>query len=350
MNQSTNQPPVNQKFQNAIQGIAQQCPPVWMMRQAGRYHRHYQALRAKHSFMDLCKVPELAAEVALGPVEDFDFDVSILFSDLLFPLEALGMGLEYTDKGPRLGFQLRSENVKQLKSVGEALPALSFQQEAMRRTREILPKNKSLIGFVGGPWTLFVYACEGSHSGSLTYSKVNHELYKTYCEKMVPLLIQNIELQFAGGAEVVMILDTACGEVSPLYFQEYLQPQLLEISRAFPGRLGYYSKGSQPEFFNSSDWQSAPWAGQGYDHRTNLLKILPEKNRKGIVQGNFDQSLLFYEPAEFQRELRKYLHPLAELSPDQRKGWVCGLGHGLLPKTPEENVRSFVQIVREVFA
>src|ERR1700675_2494331 len=146
----------NARFQNALARRAQSVPPIWLMRQAGRYHQHYQALRQKHSFMDLCKQPELAAEVALGPVLDFDFDAAILFSDLLFPLEALGMGLEYTDSGPRLGWQLGPETLSQLLSVEDAWPHLLFQGEAMRATRARLTEDRSLIGFVGGPWTLFV--------------------------------------------------------------------------------------------------------------------------------------------------------------------------------------------------
>src|SRR4030081_3165052 len=101
------------RCQNALARRGQSVPPIWLMRQAGRYHRHYQALRQKHSFMDLCKRPEPAAEVALGPVLDFDFDAAILFSDLLFPLEALGMGLEYTDRGPRLGWNLNEGTLSQ---------------------------------------------------------------------------------------------------------------------------------------------------------------------------------------------------------------------------------------------
>src|SRR5438270_13960784 len=161
----------NARFQNALARRAQATPPIWLMRQAGRYHKHYQALRAKYSFMDLCKRPELAAEVALGPVLDFDFDAAILFSDLLFPLEALGMGLEYTDQGPELGWRLNEKNIAQLRSIEEAWPSLLFQGEALRATRERLPNGRSLIGFVGGPWTLFAYAVEGSHSGTLAASK-----------------------------------------------------------------------------------------------------------------------------------------------------------------------------------
>ena len=114
----------NERFQNALGRRAQRTPPIWLMRQAGRYHRHYQTLRAQHSFMDLCKRPELAAEVALGPVLDFGFDAAILFSDLLFPLEALGMGLEYTDHGPQLGWKLDANSIARLQPVDDAWPHL----------------------------------------------------------------------------------------------------------------------------------------------------------------------------------------------------------------------------------
>src|SRR5262252_8372542 len=137
----------NARFQNALARRAQRTPPIWLMRQAGRYHRHYQALRAKHSFVDLCKQPELAAEVALGPVMDFGFDAAILFSDLLFPLEALGMGLEYTESGPQLGWKLNPDSISRLRSVDDAWPQLLFQGDAMRATRERLSDDRSLIGF-----------------------------------------------------------------------------------------------------------------------------------------------------------------------------------------------------------
>src|SRR5256885_1425671 len=205
----------NSRFQNALARVAQRTPPIWLMRQAGRYHKHYQALRAKHSFVDLCKQPELAAAVALGPVMDFGFDAAILFSDLLFPLEALGMGLEYTDRGPRLGWQLSEDTVSRLRSIEDAWPQLLFQGEAMQATRDRLPSDRSLIGFVGGPWTLFVYAVEGSHKGSLIESKKLLSLFPRFCETLVPLLVRNIELQLEGGAEVVMIFDTAAGGILP---------------------------------------------------------------------------------------------------------------------------------------
>src|SRR6266576_6002958 len=116
----------NARFQNALARREQSTPPIWLMRQAGRYHEHYQALRQKYSFMDLCKQPELAAEVAMGPVLDFDFDAAILFSDLLFPLEALGFGLSYDDGPPKLDGRVTAERIAGFRPLEDALARLRF--------------------------------------------------------------------------------------------------------------------------------------------------------------------------------------------------------------------------------
>lgn len=339
---------MNKKFQNAILGRNTAAPPIWFMRQAGRYHSHYQNLRAKHSFMDLCKVPELAAEVALGPIQDFDFDVAILFSDLLFPLETLGMGLEYTDHGPKLAWKLNPSNLNDLKSAEDALEGLLFQKEAVRLTRQILPKEKSLVGFVGGPWTLFVYACEGSHLGGLTLSKNQIDLYPQYLKTMLPLLTENIRIQLEGGAEIIYIFDTAAGELSPTLFKNYIQPGLLQIANLYPGKIAYYSKSTHSHFF-TPEFLAASWAGLGFDHRVNLPHLLKNKPNSGYLQGNFDQNLLLAETDLFEREFEHYLEPFTQLPKEALQSWVCGLGHGVLPKTPEKHVRHIVDRVRKAF-
>lgn len=339
---------MNSLFQNSLKRTPQPVPPIWFMRQAGRYHKHYQGMRAQHSFEELCKRPELASEVALGPVAEFDFDVSILFSDILFPLEALGMGLKYTDEGPRLSFKLDPQTIHQMGDIDKAVHFMHFQKEAMQATRAVLPSNKSLIGFVGGPWTLFVYAVEGSHAGNLQASKSLLPLFPKFLEKMYPLLKENIRLQFEGGAEVVMVLDTAAGEVSPAIFQEWIQPVLSRIALDYPGKIGYYSKGTQPAFFNKT-FAQLPWAGQGFDHRCSLAESFKVLN-KGFVQGNFDQSLLFMDEDNFKKALSSFIRSMKEMPMADRAGWVCGLGHGLLPKTPERHVKMFVDTVRSEFS
>lgn len=334
----------NARFQNALARRAQRTPPIWLMRQAGRYHGHYQRLRAKHSFVELCKRPELAAEVAVGPVVAFDFDAAILFSDLLFPLEALGMGLEYTDDGPQLGWKLTEQNVSRLLSLDEAWPHLQFQGDAVRTTRNRLPSDRSLIGFVGGPWTLFVYAVEGTHKGSLGDSKRMLPLFPKFCERVVPLLARDIEMQLQNGAEVVMIFDTAAGELAPNVFISEVIPQLRILAAKNASQIGYYSKGTQPAHLQNDLFTAEGLAGVGLDHRWDMregLELFP----RGFVQGNFDQALLLGEPGELKKQLHSYLRPMIEQPP---AGWICGLGHGVLPATPEDNVKLFVDTVREV--
>ncbi len=339
---------MNLKFQNALKKVPQPVPPIWFMRQAGRYHKHYQALRSKHSFMDLCKKPELACEVALGPIQDFDFDVSILFSDLLFPLEAMGMGLDYKP-GPVLDWHLDETNMSKLKKVDTSLRGVEFQKEAVIMTRAALPKDKSLVGFVGGPWTLFSYAVEGSHKDGLKKTKKLIHLFDDFCEILMPLLIENIKLQLSGGVEVVMIFDTSVGEISPLIFHTKIKPYLLSLAETFPGKLGYYSKGTTEAHY-SLDMKTASWAGLGFDHRWDLPLWIKTQKTSGFVQGNFDQLFLFQNFSDFKKTLDIYLESYKKLSTTERAGWVCGLGHGVLPETPEKHVKYFVERVREVLS
>ncbi|MCX7998867.1 MAG: uroporphyrinogen decarboxylase, partial [Leptospiraceae bacterium] len=296
----------------------------------------------------LCTNPELAAEVAFGPIQDFDFDVAILFSDLLFPLDALGMGLSYTELGPLLTWHLTPETISKLKPIEEAVPQLEFQKKAVQLTIQKIPKNKSVIGFVGGVWTLYTYAVHGKHEGSLIEAKKNLDLQEKFYEIMLKLLKENIQLQLDGGAEIVMIFDTAAGELSYKEFERLVVQPLQTLSETFPKKLVYYSKGTSESSIQKV-MKMENLAGVGVDHRIDLPKLITY-NKIGITQGNFDQSLLFRERQIFESTLREYLKPFLDMTPNERKGWVCGLGHGVLPKTPEENVKAFVEIIRRSFA
>jgi uroporphyrinogen decarboxylase len=335
------------RFHRALAGEPQPVPPIWLMRQAGRYQRSYQALRQQHSFEALCRVPELAAAVTLAPVTEFDFDAAILFSDLLFPLEALGLGLSYASGGPVLDAPLTPDRLRTFRSLDDALPHLLFQKDAMAASRAAVPAGKALLGFVGGPWTLFVYAMEGTHAGPLARAKASPHLYRAFAERIVPLLCENIRLQFEGGADVVMVLDTAAGELSPAMFRSQIAPDLLTIARAFPSRLGYYAKGSHPSQMPSL--ADGPWAGWGVDARWDLASALADRPVRGFVQGNFDPALLLLARGDLDPAIAAFLEPLRRLDLAARRGWICGLGHGVLPGTPEDHVRRFVGAVREAF-
>jgi uroporphyrinogen decarboxylase len=335
-------------FHKVLAGDAVKTPPIWLMRQAGRYHAPYQQLRARHSFETLCREPELAAEVALGPIVDFDFDAAILFSDLLFPLEALGFGLTYEDGPPKLDGSLTTDRLRRFRPIEEALDRLKFQGAAMRATRALLPDDKGLIGFVGGPWTLFVYAVEGTHAGKLARAKASLDLYRAFADRMTPLLIENIRLQFDGGADIVMIFDTAAGELAPDVFQRAIAGDLAKMTGAFPNRLGYYAKGIRQEHLGVPFIENA--AGLGYDMHWDFAGVLKDPARKGFAQGNFNPISLQLTGKALDDEIDRFLTPLRALDAEARRGWICGLGHGVLPGTPEESVRTFVKSVRRAFA
>ena len=335
------------RFSRALAGETQAVPPIWCMRQAGRYQRAYQAFRRRHSFEALCREPELAANVALASVADFDFDAAILFSDLLFPLQALGFGLSYDDDGPHLSRRLTPAFLARLRPVAQAAPDLAFQAEAVAATRRQLPADRGLIGFVGGPWTLFVYAVEGSHSGSLARAKSSLALYRRFARAIVLLLERMIRAQLDAGADLVMIFDTAAGELTPSAFRQQILPDLARLADAFPSRVGYYARNLHPAHLGrDTALPSGRWAGLGVDWRWDLASVLTSPHRRGFVQGNFDPTLLHLTGAALGRALDEFLAPVAALTPDQRRGWICGLGHGVLPGTPEASMRTFVRTVR----
>jgi uroporphyrinogen decarboxylase len=341
-------------LQSALERTNASRPPVWFMRQAGRYHNHYRQLRARHSFEDLCKKPELATAVTLGPIDDFDFDAAILFSDLLFPLEALGMPLKY-DPGPKLGWHVREhDDIQRLVLTDASVASLEFQGRALRAIRGRLPDSKGLLGFVGGPLTLFFYAAAGSHQGDLgiAHAGLPDGRYAAFCEKLLPLLTQNIVMQWRAGADCIAIFDTCAGELGPQAFARWVVPQLRDVVNAVrrecpDARILYYSKGT-----DAAHWRllgEVRLDGIGVDWKTPIASVLAEFGAHWAVQGNIDPHTLLLPEADFLESVEQFFAPVAALPAGQRRGWICGLGHGVLPATPENHVRLFVDLQRELF-
>ena len=340
----------NQLFTNAVGRIPQKTPPIWFMRQAGRYHSHYQALKKRHSFEELCKTPKLAAETALGPINEFDFDVAILFSDILFPLEALGMKLEF-NPGPIFKNLLKFDNYHELTSPKEAIRHMEFQGEAIQQTRDLLDNEKSLIGFVGGPWTVLSYAV-GINKGEFYEEGFHNEfLNKALYEKIFPLIKKNISLQLNSGAEIIMIFDTSAGSICEKEAYEiYSRDIYKHLIEPHDGKVGYFSKHPfESEFFmqemNNSETKLA---GIGVDQNKTLSYWLNNTNT-GFIQGNFNPETLSKPLDDFKRDFDEYIRQVESMSEEERSGWVCGLGHGVLKTTPEENVHFFVRKIREIF-
>lgn len=326
--------------------------PVWFMRQAGRYHSHYQNIKKDSDFMSMCKNPKLACEVTMGPIRDFNFDAAILFSDLLFPLEQMGLGLTY-NPGPTLKFKIESiDDLKKCKLIENSRSYYNFQKEATSLLRQELPQTKSLLGFVGAPWTLYTYAVEGSHAGNLTNSKKGFYdgRWQGFTEMLLPELLTEMSVQAEGGADAVCLFDTAVGELTFTDFKEFILPVLRKVTSEFKKihpmkKIVYYSKLTHMNYL--LEIQDKNIDVLGIDWRMDLSNALKILGNDYMVQGNFDPSYLHYDWPIVEKKLEEFWMPLRDLKNLDR--WICGLGHGVLQQTPETNVRKTVEYIHQNF-
>jgi len=324
---------MNKLFENALNRADQSCPPIWMMRQAGRYQTSYMDMKESWTFEQMCKLPRLAAQTAMLPIDEFDFDVAILFSDILFHLQGLGLPLKF-DPGPKFEWNIDEDNWVDYKDIGKALKFLNFQSKAITATREALPYKKSLVGFVGGPWTILNYAVGDE--------EVSDEFKHMYLkEVLAPLLRHSIEEQLTAGAEAVMIFDSGLSNISKSYFDNEYSVLLKKL--ADMGNTVYYSRTLPYNSLNKVI--SLNFAGIGVDSTVDLNKTL-KKVEKGFVQGNFDEKLLLLDSETILKyEIKKWLDTI-----ENTTGWVCGLGHGILKTTPPKNVKLFIDTVRTYYS
>ena len=337
----------NKKFSNAINNIPQSTPPIWFMRQAGRYHSHYQSLRKKYSFVELCKTPNLAAEVAMGPINDFDYDVAILFSDILFPLESLGLKLDYAP-GPVFDRFLEEDDIIKTPNELDVIHRYNFQAEALRLTRASLSEEKSLVGFVGGPWTLLSYGLGIKDEEKIVNVHENLFFEKALYDVLIPMLRSIIKMQLDNNAEIVYLFDTNAKQLEQNYFTDkYIIELKHNIFSEFPNKIAYFCK-NNPILEKSNTNVDLKLSGMVYGKNEGLENLLPQV-KTGFIQGNFDPSLLLKPEDEFKIELDKFIQKFSRLSFEERSGWICSLSHGVLPKAKENNVKYFINEVRSIF-
>ncbi len=326
--------------------------PVWFMRQAGRYHSHYQNIKKGSDFMTMCKTPELAADVTMGPIEDFGFNAAILFSDLLFPLEQLGFGLSYESGPPTLAWHLeKKEDLQKLKLKAPSEEFYKFQGDACALLRKRLPKDVTLLGFVGAPFTLYTYAVEGSHAGNLVSAKqgMYDGRFEGFCEILIPEVIKEMIIQAKNGADAVALFDTAAGELSPGDYQELVVPKitkvLSEFKKACPDKkVIYYSKHTQAAHIKTLNFDYIDVLG--VDWRCDLVEIQKLLPKHVFIQGNLDPAWLHLSWELLEKKAANYYRDLRERGLDFTR-WIAGLGHGVLIQTPETNVRNLVKLIQK---
>ena len=335
----------NDLFLRACRMEQTERPPVWMMRQAGRYQTEYREVRKKHTLEDICRIPEVCTEVTLLPIQQFGFDAAIVFSDIMIPLQPMGMDFEYKPGvGPVIHNPIRTtadvENLKNL-DLGKDLQYTGKALQMLKQELEV-----PCIGFVGGPFTLASYMLEGGPSKSYASMKSFmyretaswHALMKKLADNMADYLLFQIE----SGAMAVQIFDSWVGSLSVEDYREFVFPHMKEM-------VSYLkSKTDVPVILFGtntahllSDFKKTGADVIGIDWKTNLTDAWKGLNHEVAVQGNLDPTLLFAN----QPLLRQRTNALLD-SVNSKPGYIFNLGHGILPKTPVENVKLVVDLVK----
>ena len=321
--------------------------PVWLMRQAGRYMPEYRAVRSRLSFLELCKTPDLAAEVTVTAAERLGVDAAIIFADILLILEPMGIELEFLKgDGPVIHNPVRTAaDSGRLREVGD-IASLDFVFEAVRKTRLTLPNNIPLIGFCGAPFTLASYIIEGG--GSKNYIQTKRLMYEDSgaWHAMMSLisraLAKYLNAQIEAGAQAVQLFDSWVGCLGPNDYREYVLPHTQSVIRdVMPGvPVLHFGTGTAAllELMREAGGDVI-----GFDWRVRLDEAWERVGHDVAVMGNLDPVSLFASVEHIRAEARRILSYAAE-----RPGHIFNLGHGILPETPVENVLALVDIVHEL--
>lgn len=333
-------------FLMACQRKAAAYTPIWLMRQAGRYMKEYRDLRKKYSFLEMCKNPQLAAEVTLQPIGQIPVDAAIIFADILLPLEPMGIGFEFAkDEGPVFHQPIREMKQIEKLRVIEPEEDLSFLMEAIRIVRKELEGRIPLIGFSGAPFTLASYVIEGGHSKNYILTKgmmyQDPQAWDRLMEKLSDVLIRYLNAQVRAGAQALQIFDSWVGCLSPTDYERYVLPYSRKIidgvDRSVP--LIHFATSS------STLLERMKQAGGdviGVDWRIDLGEAWSRIGYNVGIQGNLDPVLLMSPVHLIEREVKRILEGAGG-----RPGHIFNLGHGILPNTPVDHVKALVDMVHE---
>lgn len=335
----------NDLYLRALRGEQVERPPVWMMRQAGRFLPEFRQLRDKYDFFTRCQTPELVAEITLQPIRRFPLDAAILFSDILVVPQAMGINFKMKENvGPWLDTPIRtSKQIAQVQVEG-AEQRLHYVYQGIASTLQMLDGKVPLIGFAGSPWTIFCYCIEGK--GSKTFDEAKAFCFSRPAEaqmllqKITDVTIAYLQQQAQAGVSAVQIFDSWGGMLSPEDYESFSWPYIQQIVEALQNTVPVvvFAKGcwfALPQMARSGamalgvDWTITPeMARQLTGHSITL-------------QGNFDPALLF---ADIKTIRQRTTEMIRRFGKDR---YIANLGHGILPNTPIENAEAFIRTVVE---
>ena len=340
-----NFPPLkNDLFLRALRGEEVERPPVWMMRQAGRYLPQYMKLRRKYTFFERVETPELACEITIQPIDELEPDAAIIFSDILTIPQALGIDVQMIQgKGPVMEDPIQNEDDAFSILAENIAEKLHYVMDAITLTRKELNGRVPLIGFAGAPWTLFCYMVQGE--GSKNFDKAKSFLYqhpeasRHVMNELTRATIEYLNAQIEAGAQAVQLFDSWSGLLSPEDFNEWALPSLMEIAKSVKGApMILFAKGSWYALERLS--YKSGVAALGLDWTISPEFAREKTGDQMTLQGNFDPSHLLAPIKEIELKTKRMIDRFGT----QR--YIANLGHGILPHVPVDHARAFVDTVK----
>ena len=335
----------NDLFLKALKGETVERPPVWMMRQAGRYLPEFMALRDKYDFFTRCQTPELAAEITVQPIRRYGMDAAILFSDILVVPQAMNIEVQMKPNfGPYLPNPVRDQKGVDAVIVPDVNVELDYVMKAIKVTKELLNDEIPLIGFAGSPWTILCYVVQGQGSKSFdlakgfcfTEPKVAHELL----QKITDTTIAYLKAKVKSGVDVVQIFDSWGGMLSPVDYQEFSWKYINQIIEALKDEVPVIAFGKGC-WFALHEMAKSNASALGIDWTITAQNARYLTGGNITLQGNFDPARLLSPPAEIKRMVTQMIN---EFGKDK---YIVNLGHGILPNIPLENAKAFIDAVKE---
>lgn len=320
------------------------------MRQAGRYLPEYRAIRRKLSFVEMCRRPDVAAEVTLQPLRRFDLDAAILFADILLPLEPMGIGFHFSvDDGPVIERPIRAAaDLDGVHSV-DAAADLHYVMDALKLVRRELDSEVALIGFSGAPFTLASYVVEGGHSRNYVHVKrLMYEDPATFgrlMDLLSDVIVDYLGAQIVAGAQVVQLFDSWVGWLGPFDYKRLVLPHVQRIVaevKTYGAPVVYFSNGASAMLDLVAQVGSDVY---GFDWRIGLDHAWERLGDGVAVQGNLDPITLLGPPAVIEERVADVLRRAGG-----RPGHIFNLGHGLIPQVPPDNVKFLVDAVHRLSA
>ncbi|MEO8853262.1 MAG: uroporphyrinogen decarboxylase [Ginsengibacter sp.] len=320
-------------------------PPVWMMRQAGRYLPEYIKLREKYDFFTRVQTPELAAEITLQPIHRIGVDAAIIFSDILVIPQAMGMQVLMEEgKGPVLPNVIKTEKDINSLFTDRVEEKLDYVMKALSLTKKELNGEVPLIGFAGAPWTILCYMVEGK--GSKTWDKAKQfcftqpEMAHQLLQKITDTTINYLKAQTKAGADVLQVFDSWSGCLGPEDFKRFAQPYLIQIADALKddAPVILFPKGS---WYALKELSESSASALGIDWCISPKMAREITGNKITLQGNFDPAKLLLPVAEIKKEVKKMINEFGT------QKYIVNLGHGITPNIPVDHAKAFVDAVKE---